>query len=1324
MPLPHNFPLFIGIIMKWKSIFLFYFSLTIVTFFAYFTLENGWVNMRRGVWAFQRYDMKKSFEYFTKALKKDVCSEELCKMYAKSAIALAKEGEAINVYLNRPHHESPYDSHLVNFLIYLKRPATALEIIEKSPRPQKEDLETLYSMAARKYEEMQFFSYAEIMYKKIFENEKDVSLKTSLNYARLLHSLQKNDEAFDVYGTIIIEHPKELVPKIELTNIFLQIDRLDRAYDLLRPIPQKKLDFPTRVLFADLTWKIKGCNQAQKLYQALLLQKPNSYLVLWRLAQIAYCQNRLSLAQHYVSRIQNNHSHLDENKVFLNHYDRRTLGSLLASSDFNFQSQIAYTQDWVPIVDLAEKDADFQFFDEAIKRYVHLIEREKKNREKRILRIADLFLDKGQFSQQEKWLKKGLEYFPASEKIEKKLIEVLLVEQKNAEALSYLEKAQKKKFSYDRALMIIQAKMGEKRFNEAYQELQSLSAKKIKSKDKKAQIALYYTFLEDFVTSKKLFDQIIRKNQKNFFLHHPSVGKYYSEALLAWGDFFKAEIVLQNLYEHRMENEINERLGDLYSSQRRYVRAEKMYKSILEDPRKTHQVLRKLVVLKKEQHDDKKGLEYALALYQSDPENPEYLKSLAQAYENANFLKEAKDLYVQMLKIPSHQIIALTSLAKMHRLHPDLIKNYDSIDLQLHKALKNDPNNINLKFYTTPIERLQKDSYIDTLAINCPDRWCLDLWANVYIDNLLLEKSQRFYQEILKRDPENYTAQLKIARILGYQKHYSELLEDLSRLEKKYPENYRVLLSLARVYSWDKQYKNSERIYQKLLKIDPHNFILLLESARIQSWNHKMDKALSYYEKVYQKTIDSLFLEHLLTEPIYSLLEPEIQQWKNEKTFDSPPYYIFEKAQDWAQKSDNGPLKEMILSHRKEHFDDYEIQKAAYIERKAKLENWNRKLFASKKDLSSLMELRPHTQEARYDRSQIYCAWNLRGKTIEDFQEIVKKDPWHRMAKDNMQIEEIRSNPTALGDMRYFNEEGRGDLDRIRRTHVDAKGILTLYHQMEFSAQYRFWKERPTFFKDTLILDRKQKEEPQYFQGYFLQYQGYFSPYGSWGGYFGQKLHKDNLWKNVNLAKAWFYLRLRDVGDLSAYFERKDDLDNYFSLLQNIRTDTFEAQFLTFKMHRFDFQLRMGNINYSDDAQEFYSFVDFNLKLLDNPHLLRLNLRGEFRNNNATNMYIYSGPYLVNIIHPYWTPKNYKGLHVGMKWEQNLASDQSCSALKHYYSIELAGGTDSEKNNFISCEAKWSYELSAYLSFEIFGSIYRSRLWDSEELLANFKIHF
>jgi len=105
---------------------------------------------------------------------------------------------------------------------------------------------------------------------------------------------------------------------------------------------------------------------------------------------------------------------------------------------------------------------------------------------------------------------------------------------------------------------------------------------------------------------------------------------------------------------------------------------------------------------------------------------------------------------------------------------------------------------------------------------------------------------------------------------------------------------------------------------------------------------------------------------------------------------------------------------------------------------------------------------------------------------------------------------------------------------------------------------------------------------------------------------------------------------------------------------------------------------------------------------------------GEYRNTRYQDIYLYSGQgELLDIIHPYWTPRDYLAGSVTLEWNHDLSPQFFCGGERNFYVVKTTFGTDTEDNPAVRLEIEWRYEFLDNWMISLKGLLHRSREWDA-----------
>ena len=134
--------------------------------------------------------------------------------------------------------------------------------------------------------------------------------------------------------------------------------------------------------------------------------------------------------------------------------------------------------------------------------------------------------------------------------------------------------------------------------------------------------------------------------------------------------------------------------------------------------------------------------------------------------------------------------------------------------------------------------------------------------------------------------------------------------------------------------------------------------------------------------------------------------------------------------------------------------------------------------------------------------------------------------------------------------------------------------------------------------------------------------------------------------------------------------------------------------------------------HYTDNNQGIWLTIAPAFILLDEPEMLKLVVRGDYRNTENLSADVFEGGKLVNIIHPYWTPQDYTRGTLILEWRQQFSRETFAGAQQHYLALRVGGGIDSTGNKNLLLEAEWHYDFLKHWTLEARGTLDRSPAWN------------
>lgn len=496
------------------------------------------------------------------------------------------------------------------------------------------------------------------------------------------------------------------------------------------------------------------------------------------------------------------------------------------------------------------------------------------------------------------------------------------------------------------------------------------------------------------------------------------------------------------------------------------------------------------------------------------------------------------------------------------------------------------------------------------------------------------------------------------------------------------PEFFPAQVSLAGMHAVLFEYEDSITLLETLLNDFPNSYRLQIELARAFSWNRKYGASLILYDRLIA-------------------LNPE------------NPVPILEKArvECWAKLGTAFPdTYETILFN--ETLPD-RLLDAVCLERQYKMQLWEKKPLHAMNTISRLIAIAPGNEEARFDYAQIFCSAGLSDEAQNEYFDLLYLDPLHNMAQWALNRETILQCPSACLYYSYWHEIGYGVLANIRRQRIYLDYNYPLANWLWLHAAAERWIERP--YSPTKTYDAN---------GATIGLTGTPNRYLSFAGSLTSKSYTDKKLGTKFSGYANTCFNLCDKAILKLGYERQDILTNYYGIQQGIQAGNTWVEVDTHLTHKWDASAAYQYWRYSDHNQQNCLLFQTSYQWTEAPCAIKFIGNVDYRNTAHTNIYIYKGDQLVNIIHPYWAPQHYWAGRITLEWYHEYLPIQFCGDQKRYYDMKFMYGNDNTHNTAFSFEVEWHHEFLDQWAIEFKGLIYRSVQWNAEGVWATLKYIF
>ncbi len=825
--------------------------------------------------------------------------------------------------------------------------------------------------------------------------------------------------------------------------------------------------------------------------------------------------------------------------------------------------------------------------------------------------------------------------------------------------------------------------------------LLSVDAARPLSLESLAKLADIATFLGHARTARDLNRRILSPDEAT-----PRQRARAADRMVTWGDFHRAERIYR---EYPAEDpdfpKVRAALARLLASSERYEESEEMYRGWLLESPGDPLVLERLALNKRLEKDFDASLSL---LERAHSGRPESVLAKAETLFTARRFAAAREAWLSAASA-SPGAEALTGVAATYcgEGMPEKARPY------AEKALALDPARVEARFFRDWALLDDEGHLAGTLeALTSPRQ--MEQLGGLYARYGRADKAIVCFRAALRKDPEYFPARVALAQALAARRDYDASIVLYREMNADFPGNSKLLIGLARVLGWSRRYEEAIALYGEITRGNPADPVPVKEMARTAVWAKEMDRARGYYDLLLSAPVDRALADDLdrLSRASGDGATAALATAVRRRAEEGSQYRGYEEARDALDKGavhrpDRRAALEKVLV---EHLAAYRIQKEAALEKEAKLLAWNKRFMGALDGYRELTSFKPGNQEALFDLGQVECALGLCGEARGTYRRLLNIDPLHGLAAEALGRGEREDNPALLLSQDFWEEEGRGELARIRRYRTSLGVSIPLFDNYALDLAGNAWVEAPI---------GRGKNYTAY--GHTLAFRGVVNRRLSAAAGWTEKRYTGQGPSARETGYARLSLAVNDYLRLEAGYERADEIYNDFGIRQGgIQSNSYWAAFSLRPKRATLLSGRAGHIRYTDGNQGEFVFLWAGHDFSDHPRVFRVTANGEYRNTRHRDIYLYSGQgELLDIIHPYWTPRDYLAGSVTLEWNHDLSRQFFCGGERHFYVVKTTFGTDTEDNPAARLEIEWRYEFLDNWMISLKGLLHRSREWDA-----------
>jgi len=745
--------------------------------------------------------------------------------------------------------------------------------------------------------------------------------------------------------------------------------------------------------------------------------------------------------------------------------------------------------------------------------------------------------------------------------------------------------------------------------------------------------------------------------------HRPDLALRFADKMNMWGDFAGARsLYRQHLAANPGDRDVALRLAMTLASSERYEEAEGVCRRLMLT-RKDAPAVAALASIKLLEKDFAAAEGYARDALSDRPGYREASRVLGEALMSQGRYAEARSLYEGSAGRPSEAAAVRVNVGRTYLKE----KSAGEARRYFEAALAAEPGNIPARFYANWPDTVRSGAFVSSIvndkALSAAG---LSRWADLYLSQGLFPEAIACLKEALRRDPAFSPASISLAQVLGSDKQYEASIGLYNDLAAQFPDSSKILTGLARVLAWSRHYDEAIVLYRKIIALDPSNPVPRREMARTAMWAKRPRLAMETYDAA-------------LSSPAG---DP-----------DSP-------AESREYEAVDSRVRERI--HR-----------SILLEKEAKKLAYNRRFARSLPVYETLIRENPGNEEALFDQAQAACALGLCGREARVYERLLAIDPLHSLASEAVERLRSRAEPSARFDYSYWNEEGRGDLARITRNRFDVTVDVPVRCQYHVFIKGHRWLDTPDFDRATYGAE-----------GVSVGFAGVFSPFVKAEGSWTHRRYDSDALADRDTGHGTVWFNLDDRVRLGAGYARTEEIYNYFGIAQGTQADRVFVALHSDVTRKLEVSGKAEYIGYNDSNSGSLFSLAAGYALTDHPRTFKVAASGETRNTRHDNEYVYRNGELVDIIHPYWAPRDYLAGGVLLEWRHDLSKTFICGAEQHFYDLKASFGTDSENNPYAKIEGEWNWEFLKHWLVGIKALAHTSPKWDATGAWAWLRYRF
>lgn len=350
----------------------------------------------------------------------------------------------------------------------------------------------------------------------------------------------------------------------------------------------------------------------------------------------------------------------------------------------------------------------------------------------------------------------------------------------------------------------------------------------------------------------------------------------YGDAMMSWGDFYKAQHIFAAALEEKADEETIKRVIDVLIGSQRFEEAEGMALSYLEHYQKM--ALERLITIYRYLKRYEEALVLIEQLIANHTEEMGFVETKGDILYESEQYSEALETYLNLKSDAEYYAQGALGAGKSY-LH---LSQYELAVPELQIAA-DDPYTKRAAEYYLAGNSVTDQEFINDLIAGAKTVQDYSSWVENYALNGFNGPVNQILSVSTKADPDYFPAQIGLAESLTVQMDYDSSFAIYDRLAEQFPDNAKIMIGRARVTSWNKEYAAAIGYYHQLIALNPEDPVPLVERARVAYWGKDYDLSVYYYGKLLEALEGDNWGRQLIRNKI--LVEMQIREYEwNKRT--------------------------------------------------------------------------------------------------------------------------------------------------------------------------------------------------------------------------------------------------------------------------------------------------------------------------------------------------------------------------------------------------------------------------------------------------------